>query len=64
MSLDNLSDRVWCAVRAVIWSDLGMDEDTITEVLGTDWRYAAATRKPLAGMARSNAAAEETKEQQ
>ncbi|MCW2986825.1 MAG: hypothetical protein JWR63_4395 [Conexibacter sp.] len=49
--LDGLADRVWCAVRAVLWSDLGMDNDTITEILATDWRYTAAagTRLPIVG---------------
>jgi hypothetical protein len=45
--LDDLADRVWCVVRSVLWSDLGLPPGNIEQMLGSDWRYTRATENPL-----------------
>ena len=45
--LDDLADRVWCAVRSVLWSELGIPAATIEQILETDWRFTQATRTRL-----------------
>jgi len=36
--LDDLADRVWCAVRSVLLSDLGLPEPTIESILEPEFR--------------------------
>ena len=45
--LDDLADRVWCAVRSVLLSDLGLPDLTIENILETDWRFQRASEAPL-----------------
>jgi hypothetical protein len=47
IELDDLADRAWCAVRAVLWTDLGMPPSMIAAALDTDWRYRQACASSL-----------------
>lgn len=47
IELDDLADRAWCAVRAVLWSDLGMPASMVAAALATDWRYMQACASTL-----------------
>ncbi|HEY3946081.1 MAG TPA: HEPN domain-containing protein [Solirubrobacteraceae bacterium] len=47
VALDNLADRVWCVVRSVLWSELGLAPEEIERILKTDWRYERASEGDL-----------------